>query len=111
MSCQNLKWSNSFRYKIANSGMVPENGGVYKVLRDDGEEGKMTRVYVGRALDLRKRYLEHLSSDEQNTCLKRNLANEVCYFKYALLSGEDNRIAAESHLLKDGSYECNKKEE
>jgi len=110
VSCQNLKWSTSFRYTAGNSFKVPESGGIYKVLRDDGEKGKMTRVYVGRAFPLRKRYLEHLSPNEQNACLKRNLANEDCYFKYALLSGEDNRIAAESHLLEEGTYECNKKE-
>ncbi len=111
MSCQKLKWSLIFRYTSGNSGKVPESGGVYKVLRDDGEEGEKTRVYVGRAANLKKRYFEHLSSSEQNACLKRNLASEDCYFKYALLSGKENRIDAEAHLLEIGAYECNKKEE
>ena len=81
------------------------------MLRNDGVPEKLTRVYVGRAKKLRERYLEHFSPNEQNTCLKRNLAKKGCYYKYALLSGEDNRIAAESHLLEEGTYECNKKEE
>lgn len=107
MSCTNLRWSSNIRYISVNSGRIPENGGVYKVLRDDGEEGKLARVYVGKAIDLRAQYTRHLSDYEENTCLRRNLNNEECYFKYALLSGEENRQNAETHLLNTGKYECN----
>jgi excinuclease UvrABC nuclease subunit len=108
MNTASLKWSKDIHYSESNSALIPENGGVYKVLRDDGKVSKYSRVYVGKAKDLRKRYLEHLSVFEQNACLKRNLNNGNCYFRYTLVSLESDREELESQLLEDGYYECNK---
>ena len=107
MSCTNLNWSDDVRYISSYAEKVPETGGIYKFLKDDGEDGKYTRVYVGKAVGLRSQYNFHLSDNEENECLKTNLENNQCYFRYALLSGEDSRKNAEDHLLKDGKYECN----
>jgi len=107
MSCTNLKWSGDIRYLRLNSYRIPESGGLYKVLRNDGEKGKLTRVYVGKAINLRSQYERHFSDYEENVCLKNNIRNKECYFRYSLLAGEDNRQEAESHLLKTGKYECN----
>jgi len=90
-----------------NSDRIPESGGIYKVLKDKGESGKLTRVYLGKAADLRRQYNYHMSESEENICLKDNLRKETCYFRYALLSGEENRQDSEDHLLQNGSYECN----
>ncbi len=107
MTDQNLNWNDSVRYISSNASDIPESGGLYKVLRDDGEEGKLTRVYVGKAANLRSQFNYHLSDSEENECLKKNLRNKTCYFKYALLSGEENRQNAEADLLSKGTYECN----
>jgi len=107
MSCTNLEWSDDIRYLNSNSYLVPEFGGIYKVLRNDGKENKLSRVYVGKAENLRSRYNRHLSEQEENICLRNNVQEKECYFRYALLAGEDNRKNAEDHLLKSNGYECN----
>lgn len=107
MSCANLDWSSDVRYLGSNSYLIPESGGIYKVLRNDGEKGKLSRVYVGKADNLRSQYNRHLSDQEENSCLKSNIQTKECYFRYALLAGEDNRQNAENHLLETGKYECN----
>lgn len=50
MSCESSEWSNDIRYIALNAEKIPELGGIYKVLRNDGEPGKLTRVYVVRRL-------------------------------------------------------------
>jgi len=107
MSCTNLKWDSKVRYLNSNSHFIPESGGIYKVLRNDGVEGELSRVYVGKASSLKNQYLKHLFDSEENECLKNNVQNKECYFKYALLAGEQHRQDAENHLLDNGTYECN----
>ena len=107
MSCTNLKWVGEIRYISSNSEKIPEAGGMYKILRNDGEKGKLTRVYIGKAVNLRSQYNFHLSSSEENECLSKNVRNNECYFKYALLDGEQSRQEAEDHLLSLGTYKCN----
>jgi len=107
MSCSNLNWSQDIRYLVSNSYLIPGSGGVYKVLRNDGVKGSLSRVYVGKAENLRSQYNRHLSDSEENICLKNNIRTKECYFRYALLSGEESRQNAESHLLETGKYECN----
>ncbi|OGD85917.1 hypothetical protein A3B51_01595 [Candidatus Curtissbacteria bacterium RIFCSPLOWO2_01_FULL_41_18] len=107
MSCQNLNWSGNIKYLASNADKVPESGGLYKVLRNDGVDGKLTRLYVGKAANLRNQFNFHLSDNEENECIRENVRNKECYFQYALQAGEDNRHAAENHLLETGKYECN----
>jgi len=107
MSCTNLSWSYDIRYISSNAEKIPESGGIYKVLKDEGKSSEYTRVYIGKAANLRSQFSFHLSGNEENECLKRNIQNNQCYFRYALLEGENNRQDAESHLLKIGKYECN----
>lgn len=107
MCCENLSWSEGIRYTEGESGKIPHQGGIYKVLRNDGKERSLTRVYVGKTDNLSARYLEHLSPSESNSCLRENIRGKECYFKFALLSGEENRDNTEDHLLKTGKYQCN----
>ena len=100
-------WSVDIRYIQNNSQAVTESGGVYKVLRDDGVSGKYSRVYVGKAENLRKRYLEHLSQNEPNRCLLSNLQSRICYFRYTIITNEAGRQSLESQMLSEGKYECN----
>lgn len=81
MSCVNLQWSGDIKYISLNSEDIPESGGVYKILRNDGRAGELIRVYVGKAANLRSQFNFHLSDSEENECIRRNLRNYQCYFR------------------------------
>ncbi len=68
-----MDWSNGILYQEENSEEVPVSAGIYKILAETENlpEGELRRVYLGQSDDLRKRYLEHLSSNEPNNCIKR----------------------------------------
>ena len=100
-------WSD-VQYLSQNSELIPQAGGVYKVLRNDREPGKYNRIYVGKAEDLRRRFLEHLSVSEPNKILSGNLYNHECYFRFMLLSREEDRTKMEQNLLAEFVPECNK---
>jgi excinuclease UvrABC nuclease subunit len=105
-----VSW-NDILYISQNSILIPQHGGVYKVLRNDGEPGKMTRIYVGKAEGLRKRFLDHLSASEPNLILSGNLYNYECYFRFLLVPLEIDRSRLESELLAEFVPECNRRTE
>src|SRR3989338_5554792 len=107
MDNDQINCSGDIRYLESNSEKIPESGGVYKILRNDGKQNKLTRIYVGKAEDLKSRYLDHLSSNEENSCIKNNLNNNDCYFRYTLLSREEDRQYLEEKLLGEGKCICN----
>lgn len=107
MDTSQINWSDNIRYSTLNAAIIPTSAGIYKILRNDGEAGKKTRVYVGKADNLNTRYNNHLSEYEENFCIKRNLKNYECYFRYALVSREEDRQNYEEQLLMEGKYECN----
>jgi len=107
MDISQIAWSNDIRYVGSNSAMIPTSAGIYKILKNDRQDGKYTRVYVGKADNLNTRYNDHLSEFEENLCIKRNLKNYECYFRYALISREEDRQDLEQRLLREGNYECN----
>lgn len=107
MDTSKISWSDDVRYVEMNSAKVPTLGGVYKILRNDGENGKYTRIYVGKTDNLNTRYNEHLSDNEKNLCIKKNLKNNKCYFRYVIIPREQDRNDLEQQLLEEGKYECN----
>jgi len=110
MDSSQIVWSRNIRYFGSNSARIPTSGGVYEILRNDGKVGYLTIIYVGKAEDLRKRYSDHLS-EEENPCIKRNLINNECYFRYVLLFREEDRQNLEEQLLGKAKYECNVQEQ
>ncbi len=90
---------------------IPENGGVYIILRNDNVPGSYTNVYVGKTNNLRSRFIEHLADSELNIQLKNNIRNTECYFRYLILSTEQERTNKEIELLRTFSWECNQKME
>lgn len=83
--------------------------GVYRLsyLADDGS---YYIFYVGQSEDIRKRLLEHLSSNEQNVCIKNYLASKKCFFRYAKITKSYIRDAAERQMYKQYEPSCNEKE-
>jgi len=60
------------------------------------KEGKKWRCfYVGQARNLEARLLQHLSSKEDNDCLRKKLANNVCGFEYAEIGRQADRDGME----------------
>ena len=107
MDNNKIKWSGNIKYDESYSSTIPTFGGVYLILRNDGKVGYLTNVYVGKAENLNSRYLDHLSANEGNSCIKNNLDNYECYFRYTILTREEDRQNLENRLLSVGKYQCN----
>lgn len=103
----NITWS-SF-YVLNNDNIreyVPTSAGVYLFwvkLKND----KWHCFYVGQTNDLETRFIQHLSSSEQNECLKTNISKYICGFEYAKVSKQDDRNGIEKFLYDHYSPECN----
>lgn len=89
---------------------IGENlAGVYRLsyLADDGN---YYIFYVGQSEDVKKRLLEHLSSTEKNVCIKNYLTTKKCFFRYAKVSKDYIRDAAERQMYKQYEPSCNELE-
>ena len=101
-----LVWSDLFLYTISNVNVhTPISAGVYRLScqRDD----KRPVFYVGQAETLDKRLRDHLSDEEPNVCIKRNLRDHTCYFRFAELAKQAERDYAERALYDHYKPECN----
>lgn len=83
--------------------------GVYR-FSYKADDGNYYVFYVGKAEDIKKRLLEHLSSSEQNVCIKNYLATKKCFFRYAKITKDYIRDAAEKQMYKQYEPSCNDKE-
>jgi len=63
--------------------------------------------YVGQAKDLEKRLLEHLSSDEPNSCVKNHVMKHTNQYQYAKVPKQNDREGIERYLYDELSPECN----
>lgn len=101
-----INWEGIIAYEEDNDYRIPEDGGVYEILviQDDS---KYSRKYVGKTDDLKRRYLEHLSDDEDNEDMKNGLKNYECGFDFALIDNEDDRLDAEQGLYDKYEYKWN----
>lgn len=83
--------------------------GVYR-LSYKADDGNYYIFYVGQAEDLKKRLLEHLSSSENNACIRNYLNTKTCFFRYAKVTKSNIRNAAERQMYKQYEPSCNEKE-
>lgn len=106
-----IEWSGLIEFNENNvNRFVPNKGGVYR-LSVGMTDGRRIIFYVGKAEDLQKRLLEHLSENEQNSCIKDKVQNKKTFFKFALVSSEEDRKNIENtmyHRIK--GLDCNKEE-
>lgn len=63
--------------------------------------------YIGKTEDIKKRLLEHLSSNEKNVCIKTYLTSKSCFFRYAKITNGYIRDAAEKQMYKKYEPSCN----
>lgn len=74
------------------------------------KEGGYRSIYVGKAVNLEVRLLEHLSSNETNECLSNRVGEKALYFRYCYVDSEEDRNNVEYTLYKKYSPSCNKQE-
>lgn len=103
-----ITWS-SFYSSYTNDDVkryVPKEGGVY-LLWVKLKSGKWRCFYVGKANNLEERLLGHLSSVEENDCLREKVSKYVCGFEYAKVAYQDSRDGIEKFLYDYYQPECN----
>lgn len=83
--------------------------GVYR-FSYKAEDGNYYVFYVGQAENIKRRLSEHLSSSEQNVCVKNYLATKECFFRYAKITKGYIRDATERQMYKQYEPSCNDKE-
>lgn len=83
--------------------------GVYR-LSYEAEDGNYYVFYIGKAEDIKKRLLEHLSSGEKNVCIRNYLSTKNCFFRYAKITKSYIRDAAERQMYKQYEPSCNENE-
>lgn len=86
---------------------VPVDAGVYLLCVKLKDSNNWKCFYVGRAINLEERLLEHLSFDEENECIKKKVFHKVCGFEYAIVSEQNNREGIEKFLYDHYGPECN----
>lgn len=100
-------WSGVEEYIEENGKNIPEDSGVYEILVKNKNTGKYMRHYIGQADDLRERYYEHLSDNEENEGISGGVSKWVCGFDFALIDDEDDRKDAEKGLYEKHDYKWN----
>ena len=83
--------------------------GVYR-FSYEAEDGNHYVFYIGQTEDVKRRLLEHLSSLENNICIRNYLATKNCFFRYARITRSYIRDAAERQMYKQYEPSCNEKE-
>ena len=105
-----LTWTKLTELSDSSAKELADNlPGVYR-FSYKAEDGNYYVFYVGKAEDVKKRLLEHLSSSEQNVCVKNYLATKECFFRYAKITKSYIKDAAERKMYKQYEPSCNEKE-
>ena len=63
--------------------------------------------YVGQAINIKTRLLQHLSGNEENECINEHVEQYECRFVYAMVSKKENRDGIEKYLFEQYNTECN----
>lgn len=100
-------WSKIIKYLEENAEDVPEKTGVYEILVKLKDKNEYKRKYIGRAANLHRRYLEHLSDEEENENIHDGVRDYICGFDYALIGNEPDRKDAEKGLYEKHDYPWN----
>jgi hypothetical protein len=78
--------------------VVPRSSGIYLLWVKLKEGNKWRCFYVGQVSDLEARLLHHLTNDEENTCIRKQVASFVCGCEYARVDRQTDRDGAEKFL-------------
>jgi excinuclease UvrABC nuclease subunit len=84
---------------------APDTAGVY-TLWVQYKGGRWGCYYVGKAENIKKRLLEHLSNEEENECIINN-RKFICGFMWNQITAEKERAGVEKYLYDKLKPECN----
>jgi excinuclease UvrABC nuclease subunit len=106
----NLEWHGKFTFiEEKASSLVDTTGGNY-MISVKLKNGNYRSIYVGKAENLQKRLLEHLSDKEKNKCLRDHVKDHTVVFRFCYVNSEENRSNVEHTLYHKYPHECNEKE-
>ena len=104
-----LTWTKLVSFDKESIESLPNDlPGVYR-LSYEADNGERYVFYVGQSENIKDRLLEHLSSDEENVCIKNYLSTKECFFRYAEISEASIRSATERQAYKHYEPVCNDK--
>lgn len=102
-----LEWNGRFSYdEVTVKKCVMKKPGNYMIMVKL-KNGNFRPIYVGKAIDLEGRLLEHLSNSEDNSCLKKHVKDHILGIRYCYVGSETDRQNIEYTLYKNYSHECN----
>jgi excinuclease UvrABC nuclease subunit len=96
-----LYWTKLIQLTSENLDDIPENiPGVYRLSYKHPTDGNYYVFYVGKSENIKRRLLEHIAPEEVNEGIKLFVNSKICYFKYAQVSEDYIRSAAERQMYK-----------
>jgi len=108
-----LRWQGYYDYTKENVEKYvlkePRLIGVYKIAELQAF-GNLVPFFVGAGKDLYQILMAHLSEAEINECLKKEINNKICSFKFASLLDEQEREDVVYTLCEHYQPLCNVKE-
>jgi excinuclease UvrABC nuclease subunit len=100
------EWSVRYKYTEDDVNQYAlDKPGVYRLIYQTGDNYYV--FYVGQALSLKKRLLEHLGPSEQNACIKKHLRDYTCFFRYLEVSIQAERDRVEKEQITEWNPACN----
>jgi len=100
-------WSNRYSYTEENvQKHAPLTAGVYRLIYKSDDDYYV--FYVGQSNNLNRRLLEHLSSSETDSCIKRHLRDYNCFFRFIEISSQDERNRVEREQIEKYNPNCNR---
>ena len=101
-----LQWSKLTPLVKENIELIPlDTAGIYR-LSSLADDKQVYVFYVGKSINIKKSLLQHISS-ETNVCIKNYIDIRSCYFRYAVLNGEEERSAGQRQLYRFYQPSCN----
>lgn len=104
-----LTWYGKFLYTQSKVKKLVSNSPGNYMISVKFKSGKYRSIYVGQATKLQNRLLDHFSSLEKNTCLKKNVKEFYLAFRFCYVSVQKDRNNVEYTLYKKYPHECNDK--
>jgi len=101
-------WSGRHEYTEENvRTYAPVSAGVYRLIFYKNGDSYIV-FYIGKSDDsIERRLLEHLSTSEENTCIKNNLRDYTCFFRFISIATQAERDRLEKQQINEYKPSCN----
>ncbi len=99
-----VRWSSPIPCQGADASPIPNRGGVYEMLFEEMEG--VDRLFIGYSQDLRRAFISHMGGSKGNAALRKELAENVTFFRYWLCEQPSTCKNVVSALADSHYYEC-----